>query len=145
MNEMKSHKQRKDDVKHIDTGEPPHFLVISDDKHVVSQVKAGISKNGCDVTVIENPLKAKFAFKMHCYDVIFIDMSISTPQITCFELYRFFKSLDKHVRTCFMTSFEVNRKEFFRVFPSIQIDCLMDKKDITLAKIDDMYHTLLPS
>jgi len=119
-------------------------LLISDDEHIVSLVKARLSKNGCDVTVIENPLKAMFAFKMYYYDVILIDMSLSTPQITCFELYRFFKSLDSRVRTCFMTSFEINRKEFFRVFPSIQIDYLMDKKDITLARIDEMYHTLLP-
>ncbi len=140
---MKSHKQRKDDAG-SDAGRTPRFLVISDDEHIVSRVKARLSKNGCDVTIVENPLKAKFAFKMHYYDVILIDMSISAPQITCFELYRFFKSLDKRARICFMTSYEIDRKEFFKVFPSIQIDYLMDKKDITLAKIDDMYHTLLP-
>ena len=66
-------------------------------------------------------------FKIGYYDLALIDMNIDNPQISCFELYRFIKALDEDVKICFLTSFEINRKEFLMMFPSVEIDYILSK------------------
>ena len=44
-----------------------------------------------------------------------------------FELYREIAKIDKDVKVCFMTAFEIYRDEFKRLYPNLSLDCFANK------------------
>ncbi len=119
------------------------ILLISKDRSISLLAHEHLSGCGRDIVAFDNPLKAELMFKIGYYDLALIDMNIGNPRISCFDLYRFIKTLDENVKICFLTSFELNRKEFLMVFPSVEIDCILDKSKASPDLIDKMYHEVL--
>ena len=71
------------------------------------------------------------SFKNHesgYYDVIITD--IRMPRMNGFELYRNIKEMRPDTKIAFITAFEINRDEFTKVLPSI------DVKDFIIKPID---------
>lgn len=110
----------------------PRFFVISRDKNANSLIRQRLSRNGCVVDVFENPILSMFAFKIDYYNYALIDMSIGvkSAETNCFELHEFINKLDRKVRIGFITKFEVNQKEFLKVFPSKKACFFLNKEEI---------------
>ena len=56
------------------------------------------------------------------------------PGMNGFQLYREIRKIDKKVRVCFITAFEIYFDEFRRVFPKIHVSCFVPKP-VTLSKL----------
>jgi two-component SAPR family response regulator len=119
------------------------ILLISRDKSISSLACKHLSERGHDIVAFDNPLKAQLMFKIGYYDLALIDMNIDNPRISCFDLYRFIRALDENVKICFLTSFEINYKEFLMMFPSVEIDYLLDKSKASPDRMNKMYHEVL--
>jgi DNA-binding response OmpR family regulator len=136
MHQKNERKRERDDVQ-------SRILLISKDKSISSLAREHLSGRGRDIIAIDNPLKAELMFRIGYYDLALIDMNIDNPRISCFDLYRFIKILDKNVKICFLTSFEINRKEFLMIFPSVEIDYILNKSEANPDLLARMYHEVL--
>jgi two-component system, OmpR family, response regulator ChvI len=56
------------------------------------------------------------------------------PKMNGFELYREFQKVDKSVKVCFITAFEVYYQASKEVFPTLEIDCFI-KKPIEMSEL----------
>jgi CheY-like chemotaxis protein len=119
------------------------ILLISRDKSISLLARKYLSGRGHDIVAFDNPLKAQLMFKIGYYDLALIDMNNDNPRISCFELYRFIRALDENVKICFLTSFEINHKEFLMMFPSVEIDYILDKSKASPDLMDKMYNEVL--
>lgn len=102
------------------------ILIVDDEPDVASLVKLGLEKNGFEVEAFTEPLKAlEYYQKEGQFDLALLDVRM-TP-INGFELYRRLQNIDKNLRVCFITAFEIYLDEFKRVFPKIKVDCFVSK------------------
>lgn len=101
-------------------------MVVDDEHDIANLIKLGLEKYGFEVEAFSEPLKALEYYKKEGqYDLALLDVRM-TP-INGFELYRRLQTIDKKLRVCFMTAFEMYIDEFKRVFPKIKVDCFVDK------------------
>lgn len=135
--------RKKNDKKRGRNDVKSRILLISKDKSISLLACKHLSGYGRDIVAVDNPLKAELMFKIGYYDLALIDMNIDNPRISCFELYRFIKALDENVKICFLTSFEINHKEFLMMFPSVEIDYILDKSKANPDLMDRMYNEVL--
>jgi two-component SAPR family response regulator len=119
------------------------IMLISKDRSISLLARKYLSGSGRDIVAFDNPLKAQLMFKIGYYDLALIDMNIDNPRISCFELYRFIKALDENVKICFLTSFEINRKEFLMMFTSVEINYILNKSKANPDLMDRMYNEVL--
>lgn len=122
--------------------EKPKFriMIVDDEPDITNVMKKGLEHDGFDVDTFNDPLKALEIFKSSTYDLVLVDIRM-TP-ITGFELFRRLLVIDNKVRVCFMTTFEVYRDEFLRVFPTISVDCFV-RKPVTLDKLANIIRAQL--
>ena len=109
-----------------------HIFVVDDEADIVSLIERGLVKNGFKVDVFTDPVEALSHFKPDLYDLVLLD--IKMPKMNGFELYREIRKIDSKVKVCFVTAFEVYYKEFKKVFPSLEINCVI-KKPFTIQEL----------
>jgi DNA-binding response OmpR family regulator len=102
------------------------ILVVDDELDIANLMKLGLEKHGFEVEAFSEPLKALEYYKKEGqYDLALLDVRM-TP-INGFELYRRLLEIDKKLKVCFITAFEIYSDEFRRVFPKIKVDCFVNK------------------
>lgn len=102
------------------------ILIVDDEPDIASIMKLGLEKAGFIVDAFTDPLKAlEFYQKEGQFDLALLDIRM-TP-INGFELYRRLQTIDKKLRVCFITAFEIYHDEFRRVFPKIKVECFVRK------------------
>ena len=102
------------------------ILIVDDEPDIAAVMKLGLEKAGFDVEAITDPLRAiDFCKKAGQFDLALIDIRM-TP-INGFELYRQLLKIDKKLKVCFVTAFEIYYDEFKRVFPKIKVECFIRK------------------
>ncbi len=108
------------------------IMVIDDEKDILRIIKRDLENtNEFLVEVFSSAVDALTAFKNHdldYYDVIITD--IRMPRMNGFELYRHIKEISPNTKIAFITAFEINKDEFVKVFPSIEV------KDFVIKPID---------
>ena len=111
---------------HVNTEKKYKILVVDDEADIASIMKLGLEKAGFLVDAFTEPLKAfEYYQKEGQFDLALLDIRM-TP-INGFELYRRLQTIDKNLRVCFITAFEIYHDEFKRVFPKIKVDCFVRK------------------
>jgi CheY-like chemotaxis protein len=102
---------------------PPRIMVVDDEKDILSIIKRGLeSKNRFQVeTFTDAEYALEFLKKKPTdyYDLVLTD--IRMPKINGFELYRRIKESNPHMKIVFITAFEINKDEFTKVIPSVDV------------------------
>ena len=108
------------------------IMVVDDEKDILRIIKRDLEiTNEFQVEVFSSGHDALNSFKSHelgYYDVIITD--IRMPRMNGFELYRHIKEMRPNTKIAFITAFEINKDEFTKVLPSI------DVKDFMIKPID---------
>lgn len=107
-------------------------MVVDDEKDILRIIKRDLElTNEFQVEVFSSGNDALNSFKNHesgYYDVIITD--IRMPRMNGFEFYRRIKEMSPSTKIAFITAFEINKDEFTKVLPSI------DVKDFIIKPID---------
>ncbi|WP_187147440.1 response regulator [Candidatus Nitrososphaera gargensis] len=61
-------------------------------------------------------------------------LDIRMPLMNGFELFKNIRKIDRKVKVCFITAFEIYFDEFRRVFPKIDVSCFV-RKPITINQL----------
>ena len=100
-------------------------MVVDDEKDILRVIKRDLeanNKNTFNVDTFYSSELAIQAFDSHpkdYYDLILTD--IRMPKINGFELYRRIKEKNPSMKIAFITAFEINKEEFNKVLPSIDV------------------------
>lgn len=98
-------------------------MVVDDEKDILSIIKRGLeSKNRFQVDTFIDAGYALESLKKKpndYYDLVLTD--IRMPKINGFELYRRIKESNPHMKIVFITAFEINKEEFTKVIPSVDV------------------------
>jgi two-component system, OmpR family, response regulator ChvI len=115
------------------------LLIVDDDVEVASAFKLVLTKNGYDADMFTDPVEAVSKFTPGRYDLVLLD--IRMPRKNGFEVYRAMRKVDKRVKICFLTAFEVYKAEFEKLFPELDVSYFL-RKPISASelkkKIDEM-------
>ena len=102
---------------------PPRVIVVDDERDILSIVKRGLeSKNRFQVEIFIDAESALASLKENSnnyYDLVLTD--IRMPKINGFELYRRIKESNPTMKIVFITAFEINKEEFSKVIPSLDV------------------------
>lgn len=105
------------------TNIPPRIMVVDDERDILSIVKRGLeSKNRFQVETFIDAESALESLKENSgdyYDLVLTD--IRMPKINGFELYRRIKESNPSMKIVFITAFEINKEEFSKVIPSLDV------------------------
>jgi DNA-binding response OmpR family regulator len=98
-------------------------MFVDDEKDILSTVKRGLeSNNAFTVDTFSSGESALEAFESHpedYYDLVITD--IRMPKMNGFELYRRIKEKNQSMKIAFITAFEINKEEFNKVMPSVNV------------------------
>jgi len=103
---------------------PIKVMVVDDERDILRIIKRDLEANNNSFTVdiFSSSEQALQAFEGHpkdYYDLILTD--IRMPKMNGFELYRRIKEKNPAMKIAFITAFEINREEFNKVLPSIDV------------------------
>jgi response regulator RpfG family c-di-GMP phosphodiesterase len=108
---------------------PIRIMFVDDEKDILSTVKRGLESNSSfKVETFASGESALGAFESHpqnYYDLIITD--IRMPRMNGFELYRHIKEKNPSMRIAFITAFEINKEEFNKVMPSVNVTDFISK------------------
>jgi two-component system, OmpR family, response regulator ChvI len=108
------------------------ILIVDDDHDITLAFKRGLEGPEFSVDVYNDPSLALSEFKPNTYHLLLLDVRM--PKMNGFELYREFQKVDKSVKVCFITAFEVYYQALKEVFPTLEIDCFI-KKPIEMSEL----------
>ena len=111
-------------------GSPPRIMVVDDEKDILRVIKrdleSGRNNNNYETNFLvdafsssELALDAIEHHPSNYYDLVLTD--IRMPQMNGFELYRRIKEKNPSMKIAFITAFEINKEEFSKVLPSIDV------------------------
>jgi DNA-binding response OmpR family regulator len=102
---------------------PIRIMFVDDEKDILSTVKRGLESNSAfTVETFSSGESALQAFEDHpenYYDLVITD--IRMPKMNGFELYRRIKEKNQSMKIAFITAFEINKEEFNKVMPSVNV------------------------
>jgi DNA-binding response OmpR family regulator len=102
------------------------ILSVDDDPDITFIVKAGLEASGLfEVHTFNDPEVALSSFKPGLYDLALLDFRM--PKMYGYELYDEMKKLDSKLKICFMTATYSNYEELRAAFPTIEIECYIQK------------------
>jgi CheY-like chemotaxis protein len=109
---------------------PPRIMVVDDEKDILRVIKrdleSGRNNNNYETNFLvdafsssELALDAIEHHPANYYDLVLTD--IRMPKMNGFELYRHIKEKNPSMKIAFITAFEINKEEFSKVLPSIDV------------------------
>ncbi len=104
--------------------DPIKVMVVDDERDILRIIKRDLEANNNTFTVdifysSEQALQAFEGHPKDYYDLILTD--IRMPKMNGFELYRRIKEKNPAMKIAFITAFEINKEEFNKVLPSIDV------------------------
>ena len=102
------------------------LAVDDDDPDITLTVKTGLEANGLfEVHAFNDPELALSSFKPGQYDLVLLDFKM--PKMYGHELYDEMKKIDNKVKVCFLTATYLNYEDARKTFPSLEIECFIQK------------------
>jgi two-component system, OmpR family, response regulator ChvI len=101
-------------------------LIVDDDPDILITYKKGLENYGLfEVETSADPEETLSNFRSGLYDCLIID--IRMPKMDGFQLYDKMKDIDNKVKVCFITAYEVNYEALRKVFPTLGLECFVQK------------------
>jgi DNA-binding response OmpR family regulator len=94
--------------------------------------RSGLERSGFSVEVFNDPLEALVNFRPSRYDLLLLDVRM--PGLSGFELWNKVRELDKLVKVCFISAFEVHQEEMKSYFPENDEKCIV-KKPVSMKEL----------
>jgi FixJ family two-component response regulator/predicted transcriptional regulator len=116
------------------------ILIIDDESDITSALKCGLQLQGFKVDVFNEPLKALSNYSVGTYNLLILDVKM--PRMNGFELYKVIRKLDKGIRICFWTAFEVCYEELRRMFP-VMDERYFIRKPIAMDELIDRIESII--
>ena len=102
------------------------ILAVDDTPDITLTVKVGLEASGLfKVDTFNDPVLALSSFRPGLYDLALLDMRM--PKMYGHELYDEMKKIDNKVKVCFMTATYQNYEALRAAFPTIEIECYIQK------------------
>lgn len=103
------------------------IMVVDDEKDILAIIKRGLeSDDEFQVDIFTNGEDAlRFFQKNQKYSLVITD--IRMPKMNGFEFARKIKEADPSVKLAFITAFEINKQEFSKVIPSVDVEDFISK------------------
>lgn len=126
------------------TSSPPRIMIVDDESDILSVIKRGLeSKNDFMVDTFSKADDAIENFQNHppnYYDLVITD--IRMPKVNGFELYRRIKDTNPNMKIAFITAFEINKEEFSKVIPSVNVTHFISKP-VSISKLREKIKSIL--
>ena len=126
------------------TSSPPRIMIVDDESDILSVIKRGLeSKNDFVVDTFSKADDAIENFQNHppdYYDLVITD--IRMPKVNGFELYRRIKDTNPNMKIAFITAFEINKEEFSKVIPSVNVTHFISKP-VSISKLRENIKSIL--
>jgi DNA-binding response OmpR family regulator len=102
------------------------ILSVDDNPDITFIVKTGLEASGLfQVDTFNDPELALSTFKPGLYELALLDFRM--PKMYGHELYDEMKKIDSKLKICFMTATYTNYEELRAAFPTIEIECYIQK------------------
>ena len=120
-------------------------LLIDDDADILTIFKHSLAQAGMHTYGFTNPMLAVEHFRRNAnsYDIIVTD--IRMPHMSGFQVARVVKQIRPDIKVAFATSFDINKSEFDKVFPSTEADAFITKPikpSMSTEVLSVLQHTL---
>ena len=105
--------------------DPIKLMVVDDEKDILRIIKRDLEANNNNTFKVDTFYSGELALQAFdsrpkdYYDLILTD--IRMPKMNGFELYRRIKEKNPSMKIAFITAFEINKEEFNKVLPSIDV------------------------
>ena len=123
---------------------PPRIMIVDDESDILSVIKRGLeSKDDFMVDTFSKADEAIENFQNHppnYYDLVITD--IRMPKVNGFELYRRIKDTNPNMKIAFITAFEINKEEFSKVIPSVNVTHFISKP-VSISKLREKIKSIL--
>ncbi len=106
------------------------ILLVDDDVDITHSFSLALQKDGFIVDTYNDPLIALGDFKADLYDLVLLDIKL--PKMDGFELYDKIREIDRRVKVCFISGYQMNYLALRE--QGLQIDCFISKP----IKIEDL-------
>ena len=106
------------------------ILVVDDNVDITHSFSLALQKDGFIVDTFNDPLIALGDFKADLYDLVLLDVKL--PKMDGFELYDKIREIDRRVKVCFISGYQMNYLALRE--QGLQIDCFISKP----IKIEDL-------
>ena len=106
------------------------ILLVDDDIDITHSFSLALQKDGFIVDTYNDPLMALGDFKADLYDLVLLDIKL--PKMDGFELYDRIREIDRRVKVCFISGYQMNYLALRE--QGLQIDCFISKP----IKIEDL-------
>ncbi|HXW11510.1 MAG TPA: response regulator [Nitrososphaeraceae archaeon] len=106
------------------------ILLVDDDVDITHSFSLALQKDGFIVDMYNDPLIALGDFKADLYDLVLLDIKL--PKMDGFELYDKIREIDRRVKVCFISGYQMNYLALRE--QGLQIDCFISKP----IKIEDL-------
>src|SRR5215203_4294166 len=102
-------------------------LLIDDDADILTIFKHSLAQAGMHTYAFTNPMLAVEHFRRNAnsYDIVVTD--ICMPHMSGFQVARAVKQIRPDIKVAFVTSFDINKSEFDKVFPLTEADAFITK------------------
>ena len=122
----------------------PRIMIVDDEADILSVIKRGLeAKKEFEVDVFsrgEDALREIESHPQNYYDLIITD--IRMPQMNGFELYRRIRETNQSIRIAFITAFEINKDEFSKGIPSVEVTDFISKP-VSIANLREKIRSML--
>jgi DNA-binding response OmpR family regulator len=121
--------------------EKARVLIIDDSEAITRSVKLGLESTGLtSVDAYNDPVEAVKNFKSGVYTLVVLDVGM--PKMNGFNVYRELRTVDKEVRVCLLTAFDIHHEEFSKMFPEVEV-CKVLRKPISMNALIGQLNQLL--
>jgi DNA-binding response OmpR family regulator len=102
------------------------ILAVDDNPDITLMVKTGLEASGLvQVDTFNDPELALSSFRSDVYDLALLDLRM--PKMYGHELYDKMKKIDNNVKVCFMSATYQDYEALRAAFPTIEIECYIQK------------------
>ena len=108
------------------------ILIVDDEPEIAQLFALALEDKGFIVDTYNDPLIALSKFKTDLYDLVLLDIRL--PNMDGFELYGKIRNMDKRIKVCFISAYQVNYLALRDQYPGLEIDCVISKP----VKIEDL-------
>jgi CheY-like chemotaxis protein len=113
------------------------ILVVDDDPDIARLIVQWLDRDGFKVTAFTDPAMALEDYKLNCNTCSLILSDIRMPGMNGYEFIKKTQEIDKQAKVIFMSSFDIEDKEFHNVLSDIKVDAFL-QKPFTLRELRDI-------